>query len=343
MSRDNRNTDDPNASQRKSDHIELAIKSRTGVDVLDKRFYYEAFLSGHPSKEDTMHLNFLDKSFDFPIWISSMTGGTEKAGKINKNLAKIANRFGLGMGLGSCRSLLFSDEYLQDFTIRKYLGDQALYANLGIAQVEELVLNKQHNKIAELIDKLEADGLIIHINPLQEFIQPEGDKIKVNPLITTSEILEKLDIKIIVKEVGQGFGPASLKAMMQLPLEAIDFAAFGGTNFATLELSRTSEMPRAQYNSLAYVGQSADEMISLVNELKADLGNKVKCDQYIISGGIRTFLDGYYGISSLDFKSVYGMASGFLRYALKPYEQLEAQVEKHIEGLKVANAFLSLR
>jgi len=343
MSRNNKNLKDPNASQRKSDHIELAVKSRTGIDVLDKRFYYEAFLSGHPGKDDNMHLTFLNKSFDFPIWISSMTGGTEKAAFINKNLAKIAQRFGLGMGLGSCRSLLFSDEYLEDFAIRKYMGDQALYANLGIAQAEELLKENKLKKIPELIDKLEADGLIIHINPLQEFIQPEGDSITQNPMITTSEILQKLDIKIIVKEVGQGFGPESLKSLMQMPIEAIDFAAFGGTNFATLELSRTSEMPRAQYSSLSYVGQSAEEMIAMVNKLKKELGSKVKCDQYIISGGISNFLDGYYGISALEANSVYGMASGFLKYALKPYEQLEEQVAKHIEGLKIANAFLSIR
>jgi len=128
-----------------------------------------------------------------------------------------------------------------------------------------------------------------------------------------------------------------------MPIEAIDFAAFGGTNFATLELSRTSEMPRAQYSSLSYVGQSAEEMIAMVNKLKKELGSKVKCDQYIISGGISNFLDGYYGISALEANSVYGMASGFLKYALKPYEQLEEQVAKHIEGLKIANAFLSIR
>jgi isopentenyl-diphosphate delta-isomerase len=335
--------DEPDASQRKSDHIELAVKSRTGLDVKDNRFYYEPFLSAHPAKKDTMPLDFLGKPFDFPVWISSMTGGTEKARLINHNLAKVAGRFGFGMGLGSCRSLLKSNEYLADFAVRKYIGDQPLYANLGIAQVEELLANKQADKIKQLVDKLEADGLIIHINPLQEFIQPEGDHIHVNPILTVTEVLNKLDIKLIVKEVGQGFGPESLKAMMEMPLEAIDFAAFGGTNFATLELSRTSEMPRAQYRSLSYVGQTADEMIGLVNSLKTELGDRVNCEQFIISGGVCNFLDGYYGISKLNFKSIYGMASGFLQFALKPYDQLVEQVEKHIDGLKMANAFLKVR
>ena len=343
MENNNFPIEDPTAEQRKSDHIELAVKSRTGIKDNDNRFYYEAFLSGHPGPTDKMTCEFLGKRFDFPIWISSMTGGTEKAKSINENLARLAGKYGLGMGLGSCRSLLHSDEYLADFSVRKYIEDQPLYANLGIAQVEELVNKKQFFKIEELIKKLEADGLIVHINPLQEFIQPEGDDIRQAPIDILSELLEKLERPIIVKEVGQGFGPESLKQMMLMPFEAIDFAAFGGTNFATLELSRTSEMPRAQFRSLSYVGHSAEEMIGMVNQLKNSLGESVLCKQYIISGGIRNFLDGYYGIQKIEFEAVYGMASAFLKYAIKSYDYLEEQIEKHIEGLKVANAFLKVR
>lgn len=343
MKQNKNHFDDPTAPRRKSDHIELAVKSRTSGDMNDPRFYYEPFLSGHPSKEDKIPLNFLDKDLDFPIWISSMTGGTEKAKLINKNLAKIAGQFKLGMGLGSCRSLLFSDEYLKDFSVRKYLGNQPLYANLGIAQVEQLIENNELDKIKELLNKLEADGLIIHINPLQEFIQPEGDHIKFSPELSIKKVLDKLDIKLVVKEVGQGFGPESLKAMMQMPIDAIEFAAFGGTNFATLELSRTSEMPRAQFRSLSYVGHSVSDMTDMVNSAKEELGAKVNCKEFIISGGVSSFLDGYYGISKLQFNAVYGMASGFLKYALNPYDHLAEQVEKHIEGLKIAKAFLRVR
>ena len=335
--------DDPNAANRKSDHIELAVKSRTGNSEKDSRFYYEPLLGAHPQKSDTMPLRFLGKDLDFPIWISSMTGGTAKAKKINKNLAKIAGHFKLGMGLGSCRSLLFSNEYLEDFAVRPYLNDQPLYANLGIAQVEDLVKKGKMHKISELVQKLEADGLIIHVNPLQEFIQPEGDHIIKSPVETISQVLESLPVKIIVKEVGQGFGPDSLRQLMQMPLEAIEFGAFGGTNFAALELSRTSEMPRAQYRSLSYVGHAAPEMIVWVNQIKSELGEKVACRQFIVSGGISNFLDGYYGIKTIAFDAVYGMASGFLQFALKPYDHLLEQVEKHIDGLKLANAFLRVK
>lgn len=343
MADKHQNNDDPNASKRKSDHIDLAIKSRTPDYEKDSRFSYEPFLASHPVKSDKMPLSFLGKHLDFPIWISSMTGGTEKARHINMNLAKVAGEFKLGMGLGSCRSLLFSDEYLGDFAVRKYIGDQPLFANLGIAQVEELVETDSLGKIRELINKLEADGLIIHINPFQEFIQPEGDRFRSSPEQTLRKVLDKLNIRIVVKEVGQGFGPASLRSMMQMPIDAIEFGAFGGTNFATLELSRTSEMPRAQYRSLSYLGHSAAEMVGLINELKEELGDRVLCEDYIVSGGISNFLDGYYGISKLNFNSVYGMASGFLQYSLQSYGYLVEQVEKHIDGLKIANAYLRVK
>lgn len=334
---------DPNAAARKADHIDLAINSRTAARENDGRFYYEPMIAAHPSRESIMERQFLGKSFHFPVWISSMTGGTEKARLINKNLAKVAGRFGLGMGLGSCRSLLDSDEYLDDFNVKKWMGDQPLYTNLGIAQVELLEQNKQLYKITELNKKLDADGLIIHVNPMQEFIQPEGDFIRNKPIETIQKVLDQLDIKIIVKEVGQGFGPGSLRALMKLPLEAIEFAAFGGTNFAALELSRTSEMPRALLRCLSPVGHTGEEMIGWVNELKDDPDLKILTEQFIISGGISDFLDGYYAISKIRFNAVYGMASGFLKYAMQHYEYLEQHVEKHLEGLKLANAFLKVK
>ncbi|HAY70356.1 MAG TPA: type 2 isopentenyl-diphosphate Delta-isomerase [Saprospirales bacterium] len=334
---------DPNAAARKADHIDLAINSRTAARENDSRFYYEPMIAAHPSHETKMARQFLGKTFNFPIWISSMTGGTEKARIINQNLAKVAGKFGLGMGLGSCRSLLDSDEYLDDFDVKKWMGDQPLYTNLGIAQVEILEQNKQLQKIAELNKKLSADGLIIHVNPMQEFIQPEGDFIQNKPVDTIRKVLDQLEINIIVKEVGQGFGPGSMRALMRLPLQAIEFAAFGGTNFAALELSRTSEMPRALFRCLSPVGHTGEEMIHWVNMLKEEIDSEILCDQFIISGGISDFLDGYYAISKIRSNAVYGMASGFLKYAMQHYEHLEQHVDKHIEGLKLANAFLKVR
>ncbi|MEZ5039632.1 MAG: isopentenyl-diphosphate delta-isomerase [Saprospiraceae bacterium] len=340
----NQAEEDPTAAERKKDHIDLAFRSQVTVDALDDRFYYEPLLSAHPSMDSWPTIDFLGKQLKAPLWVSSMTGGTEMAHTINHNLARACREFGLGMGLGSCRSLLYSDDTLKDFDIRAIMGDEVpLFANLGIAQLEQLVERKEVYRISLLMNKLKADGLIIHVNPFQEWLQPEGDLLKVTPLDTIKAILEQVEIQVIVKEVGQGMGYRSLKALLQLPLAAIDFAANGGTNFAKLELERSSEVEKEAYGQLAHIGHSATEMVNMVNELITHLGTKRQCSQIIISGGIRHFLDGYYLIKKCNLPSIYGQASGFLKYARGDYEQLRQYIATQIKGLALANAYLSIK
>lgn len=337
--------DDPTAEERKKDHIELAFKSQIGVDRLDQRFAYEPLFAAHPTKGSPYGaIPFLGKVIRAPVWVSSMTGGTKMANTINHNLAKVCGEFGMGMGLGSCRSLLYSDDYLKDFAVRPLIGDDLpLYANLGIAQLEQLIAQNELYRITQLLDKLAADGLIIHINPFQEWMQPEGDQYAKSALETIRTILDKMDIRIIVKEVGQGMGYRSLKALLQLPLEAVDFAASGGTNFSMLELLRADTTKQTAYTNLAHIGHSAEEMVDNCNRIKEELGDKMLCRQLIISGGVKDFLDGYYLIEKANFPAVYGQASGFLKHAQEDYETLYQHVKRQIEGLKLAKAFLSIK
>jgi len=273
-----------------------------------------------------------------------MTGGTEMAHTINHNLARACREFGMGMGLGSCRALLYSDERLDDFDVRHLIGEGLpLFANLGIAQLEQLIDKGDLQRVDDLLDKLQADGLIVHVNPLQEWLQPEGDRFEKTPLETITTLLNRVDAPVIVKEVGQGMGLESLRELMQLPLAAIDFAANGGTNFARLEMLRGEENKAAIYEQLAFVGHSAEEMVLLVNGLLEELGERTRCRQFIISGGVKTFLDGYYLTNRLQAPAIYGQASGFLRHARGNYEELQQYVAAQVEGLELANAFLRLR
>ena len=338
-----RQDNDPTAAERKKDHIELAFKSQVTSGELDKRFYYEPLLAAHPEEKSWGDFQFLGKTMHVPLWVSSMTGGTELAKTINQNLARACKDFGMGMGLGSCRSILFDDENLADFDVRKLMGDDApLFVNLGIAQLEQLVEKKELWRVDNLLDKLQADGLIIHVNPFQEWLQPEGDRFKKPPIETISAYLEKVDRPTIVKEVGQGMGLESLKMLLQMPLTAIDFAANGGTNFAKLELERSNDMRREIYSQLAHVGHSAEEMVDMVNGLQY-LGNKIRCHQIIISGGVRHFLDGYFLINKLKMPAVYGQASAFLRHARGNYEELFDYVNAQVQGLELAKAFLKIK
>ena len=338
------NDTDPTASERKKDHIEMAFQSQVPPSALDGRFYYEPLLSGHPEKGSWPHFPIFGKTLQVPIWVSSMTGGTGLARTINHNLARACGEFGMGMGLGSCRQLLYSDTYLPDFDVRDLIGaGLPQYANLGIAQLEQLIDAGELWRLDQLIGKLRADGLIIHVNPFQEWLQPEGDRFRRPPVETIQTILDSAAFPLIVKEVGQGMGRESLRALMQLPLAAIDFGAAGGTNFAQLELLRAQPDKAAIFAALAHIGHTAGEMIGWVNALGAELGERQRCHAFIISGGIRDFLDGYHAISSLTFPAVYGQASGFLAHARGSYAELYAYVKQQIEGLELARAYLRAR
>ncbi len=335
---------DPTAVARKQDHITLAFQSQLQAATLDSRFYYEPLLAAHPTDSTLQPFRFLGKTFRLPFWVSSMTGGTQLANKINHNLARAAGEFGFGMGLGSCRALLYSDDYLKDFAVRHVMGYEVpLFANLGIAQIEKLLAENKVYLITALLEKLEADGLIVHVNPMQEWLQPEGDKILRPPINTIQELLSLLDVPIIVKEVGQGMGKASLQALLALPLAAVDFAAYGGTNFAQLELLRSEPTKQESYGLLATVGHTATEMVGFTNEIIANTPKSVQTPQIIISGGIKNFLDGYYLLQKLQKPCVYGQASAFLRYAQDSYEDLQTYIETQKKGLAFAQCFLKVR
>ena len=329
-------------TDRKKDHIELAFRSQLEKSLVDDRFYYEPFINTHPQTELKPFV-FLGKEIRTPIWVSSMTGGTKLAGKINTNLAKACAEFGMGMGLGSCRLLLEDDTYLADFDVRHIMGSELpLYANLGICQLEELIQKKELSKISDLVKKLRADGIIIHINPMQEWLQPEGDLILRSPIESIKDLLKYADYPVIVKEVGQGFGPDSLNQLLQLPLQAIEFGAFGGTNFAKIEMMRNPDNLIQLYDPLAKIGHTADQMLEWTNAI-VESNKHIKCKELIISGGIHSFIDGYFLTEKSKLPAIYGQASELLKYAQNSYSDLQNYIQSQIEGLKIAKAFLELK
>ena len=329
-------------TDRKRDHIDLAFRSHMENALADKRFYYEPLLSAHPDKE-LEPFEFLGKQLRTPIWVSSMTGGTEKAAKINLNLARACAQFGMGMGLGSCRSILDSKAHFADFDMRSVIGDDLpLYANLGICQIETLIKDKALDKVEAMLHDLRADGLIVHINPMQESLQPEGDLMKRSPIETLNEMMEQIKAPIIVKEVGQGMGPKSLEALMQLPLQAIEFGAFGGTNFAKIELMRHPEKAGQVLEALSEIGHNAEEMLEWANNIYEN-NKTIQCKELIISGGVTSCLDGYYLMKKSKMPAIYGQASALLRHAQAEYNELESYIESQIKGLQLAEAYLDLR
>jgi isopentenyl-diphosphate Delta-isomerase len=328
------------ASDRKLEHIKLALDSQTKLTEQDLHFNYEPMLAAHPENLD-LSINFLGKTMRTPIWVSSMTGGTGVAKTINGNIARACREFGMGMGLGSCRKIIFDKTHWDDFDFRDEIGEQPFWANLGIAQVEELLALKNIQALIDLVGELRADGLIVHVNPLQEWFQPEGNRLKQSPLQTIQQLLAQVDLKIIVKEVGQGFGPESMRQLLALPIEAIEFGAYGGTNFAKLEMLRDDPQKLEASLPFAFVGQSASQMVDSVNQILKENPNPA-CRQLIISGGIQKALDGYYLTSKSQLPAVFGMASAVLKHASVSYESLATFLENQIQALQLANAFLTI-
>jgi isopentenyl-diphosphate delta-isomerase len=326
---------------RKLEHIQLAFDSRTSIGLQDQRFIYEPMLAAHPNGEDEPFL-FLGKMIRAPFWVSSMTGGTGVAEHINKNIARACREFGFGMGLGSCRKILFDKTHWADFDIRDEIGpDQPFWANLGIAQIETLLKQKNEKAIIDLVGDLRADGLIVHVNPLQEWFQPEGDRIEQPPIDTIEELLDRIHIPLIVKEVGQGMGIESLKRLLKLPLAALEFAAYGGTNFSNLELMREDPKILEIYQPFTFVGQTALQMVKNSNRLLQEI-NEPSCRQLIISGGIKSYLDGYHLVSLSQLPAIYGMASTVLKYAAGNYQDLKIYLENQLKAYRLAQQYLKI-
>ena len=326
---------------RKLEHITLALDSRVKLAEQDLRFNYEPMLSAHPDNTD-LSIEFLEKTMRTPIWVSSMTGGTGISRTINGNIARACREFGMGMGLGSCRKILFDKTHWDDFNFRDEIGEeQPFWANLGISQVEELLLSKNIQSVIDLVGELRADGLIVHVNPLQEWFQPEGNRLKQSPLQTIQQLLDQVQIKVIVKEVGQGFGPESLRQLIALPLQAIEFGAYGGTNFSKLEMLRGDKQKLEDSLPFAFLGHSASQMVDSINQILKENPHPA-CRQLIISGGIQNALDGYYLTSKSQLPAVFGMASAVLKHASESYESLSCFIETQIRSLNLAHAYLKI-
>lgn len=333
--------EDPHAlADRKSDHLELAQQSQAQGFAHSINVDYEPLFGRHPAASELFaEFRFLGKTMKLPLWVSSMTGGTHEAQALNRVLAKACGRFGLGMGLGSCRSVLESDEYFKDFNLRPLLGSDApFFANIGLAQLDELARRGEFKRLEELNRALETDGVIVHLNPLQEWFQPEGDRYSRSAFDVLKEYLKDVNYPVIVKEVGQGMGPRSLRALCELGVSGIEFGAYGGTNFSQLEVLRRSGTP-AHWYDFCHVGHSAEEMLTNLLQISDDS----ELPALIISGGIRGGLQGASLLARAPKGSVLGLAMPFLEQAQKGEASLSEFIISWGEALAMGREYFAPR
>ena len=270
--------------------------------------------------------NFLDHNFKAPIIIDSMTGGTPEATKINSRLSLLAEKFGLGMGLGSQRAGLLSSELSETYSIARSNAPSAfLVANIGGAQLSK---GLKIQDINSMIDMIEANALVVHLNPLQELIQPEGEPKYKGVLAKIKDICANVDIPIMVKEVGAGISMEVATRLESAGVSAINIAGSGGTSWAGVEKLRAETSHDANKINLGelFWDWGIPTALSLM-----EVRNSVKIP-VIASGGIRNGLE--IAKCIVLGANMCGMAFPFLKQASKSYESLCEFTNKILSELK---------
>jgi len=268
--------------KRKADHIRICIEQKAQAKKATPGFEDIKLVHRALPEVDRQKINlsssFLDKNFSAPLLIGGMTGGTEEATKINASIAEAVEKLGLGMGVGSQRAAIEDAKLEKTYKIaRKKAPTAFLIANIGGVQLVNGYSLKEIKKAVEMID---ADAVAIHLNALQEVVQPEGQTNFKGVLAKISEIAGDLDKPVIVKETGCGISAEDAKELEAAGVKAIDIGGLGGTSFAAVECYRSP-------NNIGEVfwDWGIPTVISLI-----ETAQTVKVP-IIASGGVRSGLD----------------------------------------------------
>ncbi|MBX7153760.1 MAG: type 2 isopentenyl-diphosphate Delta-isomerase [Bacteriodetes bacterium] len=266
---------------RKQQHVELCLErdvtfrtKTAGFENFD--FAYNALpeMNLEDANASTM---FLGKHLRIPLMVSSMTGGYPDAERINAQLAELCQTYRLAMGVGSMRQALESTTHHSTFSVtRTYAPDIPICANIGAA---EIAVMNDYKQLYTLIDLIRADALIIHLNPLQELLQPEGTPKYRGVLQGIERTVKELDIPVIVKEVGAGISASVAQRLLDVGVRIIDVAGAGGTSWAGVEILRNTK--REAFAEFWDIGIPTAQCLLQVRELK-----KKTPFTLIASGGI---------------------------------------------------------
>lgn len=269
---------------RKKDHVTFTISGQseyhhsTGFEELILRHHALPELNYDDISTETA---LFGRIFSAPIFISSMTGGYSEAGEINKVIASICEKYNLPMGVGSQRIMLENPSNAKSFSVVRQTAPNAfIAANIGGAQ---LIGGLKKTSIDTIINSIEADAIIVHLNPLQEMIQPEGDRNFKGILDGIRQLAESITIPVIVKETGAGIGAKTAQLLYNNGIRCIDVAGSGGTSWAKVENYRQSDQ-----GTLDVFNEWGIPTVTCLTEINT---LNIKDLNLIASGGIRTSLD----------------------------------------------------
>ncbi len=235
---------------RKADHLALAAEGDVGFraqgTLLDGvHLVHDALPDLAESDVDTSCIVF-GKKLRAPILIAAMTGGTDEAGRVNRDLAAIAEERGYAFGLGSQRAMVVRPETRGTFRVREVAKSTVVFGNVGVVQAREM-------KTAELqamVDEVGADALCIHLNPAMEVVQPGGDRDFRGGFETIARVAKELRVPVIVKETGCGISPSIAKRVLGAGAKGIDVSGAGGTSWVGVETLRAEQQGDAIARSL---------------------------------------------------------------------------------------------
>lgn len=313
---------------RKAEHLRINVEHDVGGKGVTNGFEGYAFVHDALPEIDLDEVDltarFLGRPLGAPLLISCMTGGVAEATCINRTLARAAQEFGLAMGLGSGRALLESPASLESFDVRRFAPDVALIANLGAVQLN---LGCDVDDCRRLVRLLHADALALHLNPLQEALQPEGDTRFRGLLAKIAHLCRSVNFPIVVKEVGWGIAPGRVRALFDAGVAAVDLAGAGGTSWSEVERHRIDEPWRARVAAaFAGWGIPTAECLRCARAI-------APTETLVASGGIRTGVEALKGLA-LGADAV-GIAGPFLRAAAAGYTEAAEFARELIEVLRV--------
>ena len=272
--------------QRKADHIKINlekdVRSALTTGLENYHFIHQALPELDLARVDTS-LSLFGKQLAAPILVSSMTGGTEEAGEINQRLAEAAQDVRVAMGVGSQRAAMEHPEQTPTFSItRRVAPGILLFANLGAVQ-----LNYRYgiDECRKAVDMIEADALILHLNPLQEAVQDAGDTNFAGLAKKIEEVCKTVGVPVIAKEVGWGISEKTANLLADCGVSAIDVAGAGGTSWSQVEMHRAPDEFTRQL-AATFVGWGIPTSDSILNVKKAAPEMTV-----FASGGIKDGLD----------------------------------------------------
>lgn len=314
--------------RRKSEHLRINLEQdvrsalRTGLERY--HFVHEALPDLNLDEVD-LTLTLFGRHLSGPLLISSMTGGTRQASTINRRLAEAAQAVGIAMGVGSQRAAIQHPEQAATFQVRRYAPDALLFANLGAVQ-----LNYGYgiDECRRAVDMIEADALVLHLNPLQEAVQAGGDTNFKALARRIEQICHRIKVPVVVKEVGWGISSRSARLLAACGVSAIDVAGAGGTSWSQVEMHRApDQFTRNLAAAFVDWGIPTAESIRMVKKA-------VPAMTIFASGGLRDGIDVAKCIAL--GATLGGMAGKLLKAAAVSAEQVEEAARLILKQIQVS-------